>query len=197
MVNEKNGNEDFLELYEYLSTNELLDKKHYINPGRIMFRTQKYHKQFYQDELNENKYFETMYNLFQKTGYKNCLAGGEYNILFKLYELFFENRSFLPNMKKCGATTGKRYIYYPDSHIYTCTEIAGEKCKAIGKYNPNYVLNNSKVSHWTKENTKLEGKCYTCKYMFICTGGCKVSTEKCPNIKGALDEFFDVIGECL
>lgn len=70
----------------------------------------------------------------------------------------------------CGAQTGS-IIFDPLGDIYSCWDVVGQREHRVGRYIPNFILENEFADKWFNSRVS-EHKCVNCKYVFFCGGGC-------------------------
>ncbi len=80
----------------------------------------------------------------------------------------------------CGAA-GSMKIFTPSGDIYSCWSALGHPEHVIGEYDTdgNIVWNKDVVDMWSKKTAAYDKRCNSCKYMFLCSGGCQ--RPKLPN----------------
>jgi uncharacterized protein len=69
----------------------------------------------------------------------------------------------------CASQYGT-YLFDPYGDIYGCWEMVGNKDVKIGSFDP-FALNES-VEEWHTRNVGVSEHCSSCKYLFLCRGGC-------------------------
>jgi len=115
------------------------------------------------DELNE----ELVYNLYDKknSGYYNTMAISVTPILDSFVN---RRRNFVPRYTFCDAE-GARRFFDAEGNIYSCILALKNKKASVGTYYPK--VNMKKDSMLTRNIERIE-KCQTCKFKFLCGGGC-------------------------
>ena len=129
------------------------------------------------DELNRLLFFD-----------KNLSEGApsKYNMMSLTVSSILKN--FINNNKKlflhkycfCDAE-GKRRFYDAEGNIYSCILSLKNPKAIVGKYYPEYFLNENSI---LTRNIEKIPKCKTCKLKFLCGGGCA---------NGIIDEMGDVM----
>ena len=69
------------------------------------------------------------------------------------------------------AVQSSSYILDPIGDIYNCWETIGKERHIIGHY-LNGITWEDEIKHWHNRNVGTTPRCSTCKYMFLCGGGC-------------------------
>lgn len=84
------------------------------------------------------------------------------------------------NAVSCGAVGGMK-VFTPDWKIYSCWSSIGYPEHVIGTYDMHgkTIWNNAVLDRWKRKTVVFDKKCYSCKYVFLCSGGCK--RPKLPN----------------
>lgn len=78
------------------------------------------------------------------------------------------------NATPCGAY-GTTKVFAPDGNIYSCWSTLGYPEHVIGKYDNNgkIIWNKKVLNSWKRRTVVYDKKCYSCKYVFLCSGGCR------------------------
>jgi len=116
--------------------------------------------------FNNIKNFHLIENLKNKLNISDS-----FNIDKKLEEYFTGVSKLLFRTSFCGAQTGM-YIFDPLGYIYTCWDIVGNKNLSIGKYYPDFKLNENRIKLWQEKSIFDMDNCRNCKYSLLCGGGC-------------------------
>lgn len=96
-------------------------------------------------------------------------------------ENFFKENSGIKPWKTnfCEATSGSSMCFSPDGVIATCITNAGNEEYKIGNFDENGVyIDSDRFELWSKRNVFRIKKCSSCKYAFLCGGGCPVMALK-------------------
>lgn len=125
------------------------------------------------------------------------------NLHDEKYEYSFEDEGFtkriLDAVKKghgyslnsiyCGAFSST-YMFDPYGRIYACWEKVGQTDLSIGSYDANSVTYTEQLKKFHNHNVAKMPKCVTCKYVFVCKGGCpsKNHNHHCSN----LSKIFEI-----
>ena len=88
-----------------------------------------------------------------------------------LYSLLNDEYSG-PRFTYCASNRKGYFIFAPDGLIYACSEAAGHKELAIGRFIPSFKLYESKLDLWSKRSILDIDKCRKCAIAPICGGGC-------------------------
>lgn len=100
----------------------------------------------------------------------------------------------------CGASASMK-VFVPDGKIYSCWSSIGYSEHVIGTYDDNGVViwNNEVLDVWEKRSLIYDNECMSCKYAFICSGGCRrpklmhevrTNTKECNFYKNLFAEFL-------
>lgn len=77
-------------------------------------------------------------------------------------------KRFSPMYSSCDADLSCKF-FDPEGYIYSCILAVGQKDKAIGTYYQEYQLFENSI--FDRNISNIE-KCSSCKYAFLCGGGC-------------------------
>ena len=83
----------------------------------------------------------------------------------------FDNIPYQPKLKHCGAMKNQ-FILDCKSNVYKCWHGIGNNDYSIGKFYPEYKINQKKANAWLNRSVNNIEKCQTCKYRYICGTGC-------------------------
>lgn len=84
-----------------------------------------------------------------------------------------KNNAILPEhtMSYCGASNNM-LCFSADDYLYACTDAMGDKNLSIGKYYPNFFINDDQLQIWRTQKFNSASLCTTCKVNLMCGGGC-------------------------
>ncbi|MGD2250917.1 MAG: radical SAM protein [Candidatus Methanofastidiosia archaeon] len=112
-----------------------------------------------------------------------------------------------PRVSYCIAHYG-RFGFDADGYVYACGNASGKKEYAIGRYYPEFTIDDSKASVWRKKRFIVMPECTECAIAPMCGGGCILQsllkyegkTPFCPeileNLTAAVTYYFDkIVGE--
>lgn len=98
----------------------------------------------------------------------------------KFFDLAYHGKHFIkrtlglgdgiPMLRFCTAAKNQ-YVLCPDGKVYKCWFGAGDKRFSIGNYIDNNI-DSEMENEWHERNISRIEECKTCKYGFICGGGC-------------------------
>ena len=91
-------------------------------------------------------------------------------IFEKLYTAIKHNTRINFSSIYCGVQVSS-YIFDPIGDIYNCWETIGKERHIIGHYRDGITWEDE-IKHWHNRNVGTTPRCSTCKYMFLCGGGC-------------------------
>jgi len=74
----------------------------------------------------------------------------------------------------CGAQSGN-IIFDPLGDLYSCWDVVGRSEYKIGRYVPDFRIDNGAVDKWYSKNF-TDYKCIKCKYNLFCGGGCIIQS---------------------
>ena len=74
----------------------------------------------------------------------------------------------------CGSQTGN-IIFDPLGDIYPCWDVVGISKYKIGRYIPDFHLEDDRLKFWFYMNVS-ESNCCKCKYALFCGGGCIIGS---------------------
>ncbi len=77
-----------------------------------------------------------------------------------------------PRFSYCASNRNGYYVFAPDGLIYACSEAAGHKELAIGKFVPVFEMYKDKMALWNKRSILDLDKCRNCEIAPLCGGGC-------------------------
>lgn len=113
------------------------------------------------------------YRIFLEKGINEKSGGAftcqDYDIQSMLNRLLL-GKSVRYKSNFCGAQTGS-IIFDPLGDIYSCWDVVGQKEQRVGRYIPNFILEEGFADKWFNSRIS-EHKCLNCKYVFFCGGGC-------------------------
>ncbi|MDJ0768317.1 MAG: radical SAM protein [Ilumatobacter sp.] len=78
-----------------------------------------------------------------------------------------------PVIYRCEAISGM-YIFDPAGDVYVCLESVGEPHRRVGRYDPEFVIDEEAASRWASRSVLRMPYCDGCKVRFICAGGCAI-----------------------
>ena len=109
-----------------------------------------------------------------------------------------------PRVSYCIANYG-RFGFDATGFVYACGNAAGNKEYAIGRYYPEYTIDEEKASTWRKRRFVTMPECKSCALAPLCGGGCTLQSllksggkdPFCPeileNLEVAVSHYFDEI----
>lgn len=121
------------------------------------------------DILNENIAIDKIYKLELENS-KMKIFNKRYHG-FKFINGIFNNEKFMPTLRHCSSETNQ-YILDYKGYVYKCWHGIGNEGNSIGKYIPEIKLNEASANKWNNRTSRTINKCKTCKYRYICSGGC-------------------------
>jgi uncharacterized protein len=80
-----------------------------------------------------------------------------------------------PVIYRCEAATGM-YIFDPNGDIHVCLEAVGDAKLRVGRYDPEWALDDKAFARWAGRNVLALDHCRKCKIRFICAGGCTLES---------------------
>lgn len=89
----------------------------------------------------------------------------------KILGLLEEDKYPLFTTNFCGSTMGM-YILDPYGDIYVCWETVGTEKGKVGRFKPEFSINQKAVSKWHNRVVVNIPECLKCEYIFLCGGGC-------------------------
>ena len=106
----------------------------------------------------------------------------------------FQNQQFEMKFRNCSATNNQ-YIFDYKGNIYKCWFGIGNANFKIGTYGKALSLNRQQDALWKNCNIKTLTKCQSCKYRYICGGGClsHVMTSADDAKKERCIDFYQII----
>lgn len=155
-------NEKYIKKYDNLE----------IEIGRVQFRNDPEGNR-YKYNLHYSEFFLKIFDILLNINFPlyKIKFGTEVNFIFKIFNYWNNNKIFIPNLKGCKAINLDKYLFYIDGFIYPCNDLAGLIKYSIGRFIPNFKLNSF---YYTLKNFTIFDfdKCRSCKFIFICGGGC-------------------------
>lgn len=124
---------------------------------------------------------------------------GELNPALSLHKFLMGKSPFLPNVFGCVAVYPGRYFFGQDGLIYPCSEVIGVRSAAVGTYEGGLRWNEN-YERWRKRSPLTHPKCSTCRFQFVCGGGCAVQSLAqvgvleevvCPPDQDILDRYLE------
>lgn len=115
-----------------------------------------------------------------------------------LFESIVKNDSFKPSLRNCSSAKNQ-YIFDCKGNIYKCWFGVGNDSYKIGTFIPELQIESAKKNMWLNRTVYNMEKCKSCKYKFICGGGCIVRANSvnhdmnegnCPNFKEIFNTVF-------
>lgn len=113
---------------------------------------------------------------------------------------------FTPKILFCEAAALKLFVFHPDGRIYPCPEANGMETLAIGKYYPEWEMDEAQAELWRAQTILTRPKCRNCEISTFCGGGCvlkalltngSMATPDCENAPEVLTTYFNWIGQAL
>ncbi len=111
------------------------------------------------------------------------------------------NFDMMPKAGPCSAAARNYYIFGPDNYIYACPETVGKVEYSIGKYYPEFMIDNEKEKVWSRNVSNIEG-CKNCNIAGLCGAGCiwsSVATNgknfnkaQCNYAQETIDTYFNL-----
>ncbi len=89
-----------------------------------------------------------------------------------------------PRFQYCESNNLSCYTFGTDGNIYLCAEAVGDDRHAVGRYYPEFTLNEVAISRWANRSVLTLEACQDCAVATFCGGGCAISAA---NINGSLD----------
>jgi len=83
----------------------------------------------------------------------------------------FGNISFRPRIKICSAMQNQ-YILDHFGGIYKCWWGMGNKQYSVGNFSKEIIMDENDEMQYLKRRIYLLEKCKSCKYRYVCGGGC-------------------------
>jgi uncharacterized protein len=81
-----------------------------------------------------------------------------------------------PKLYYCEACKSQ-FVFGADGFIYPCTEVMGNQKEAIGRFLPEFVIDDKAKDLWQKRNVFNIKECSQCEIFSFCGGGCAVSAK--------------------
>lgn len=89
-----------------------------------------------------------------------------------LVEAIFDGKPYRPKCKMCSAMQNQ-YIFDYTGRVFKCWWEMGNKDYAIGRYsNGDLFIDSARCQIYLKRNIGNLGQCKTCRYRYLCGGGC-------------------------
>lgn len=130
----------------------------------------------------------------------------EYEELFELdfhgiefINTILSDNIFVPKTQFCASCINQM-VFDGNGNIYTCWWGANNKTFSVGKYqNQQLEVNNQQLEAWKKHSVNTIKKCISCKYRYICGGGCvfKAYLNHGNLNDGNCAEFYEIINTYL
>ncbi len=92
-----------------------------------------------------------------------------------------------PRFQYCESNNLSCYTFGTDGKIYLCAEAVGDDRHAVGRYYPDFFLNEAALSSWNGRSVLSLDACRDCPIATFCGGGCAISAV---NINGSLDSPY-------
>ncbi|MFZ0774535.1 MAG: radical SAM protein [Candidatus Sulfotelmatobacter sp.] len=83
-----------------------------------------------------------------------------------------------PLFTYCEANGLRYFGFGPDGVIYPCGQTIGQKDLAIGKFDPDFELNESACEQWLRRSVLTIPECQACPLATLCGGGCAYGSLK-------------------
>lgn len=81
------------------------------------------------------------------------------------------NETYYLKLRNCAANKGQ-YILDANGYVYKCWFGVGNTDFSIGNYTDNRTFGNAQDKLWKRRSVRTLEKCRTCKYRYLCGGGC-------------------------
>lgn len=116
----------------------------------------------------------------------------------KFIESILKNTQFEARLSNCAACRNQ-YILDADGDIYKCWFGVGNELFKIGEYIPKLNIREELDNNWKNRNITTIKKCISCKYRYMCGGGCASRTkidskgirqERCADFNRILNGYF-------
>ncbi len=108
------------------------------------------------------------------------------NLEYLMTALGSDDFSF-PRFQYCESNNLSCYTFGTDGKIYLCAEAVGDDRHAVGRYYPDFFLNEAALSNWNGRSILSLKACRDCPIATLCGGGCAISAA---NINGSLDSPY-------
>lgn len=101
-----------------------------------------------------------------------------------------------PRVHLCMSNNHSAFLFGADSMLYTCDEVVGNQKYAVGQYFPFEKMYEKPL--WLDLMATDIPKCRTCRYLFLCGGGCTLAgiaqngrpdLPNCPDVDGMLHRY--------
>ncbi|MES9948989.1 MAG: radical SAM protein [Candidatus Thiodiazotropha sp.] len=90
-------------------------------------------------------------------------------------QMLVDKRPRYPVIFRCEAVTGM-YIFDPNGDVHVCLESVGNSNLRIGRYDPEWKIDQLAFDKWAKRNVLQLEYCRDCKIRFVCAGGCALES---------------------
>lgn len=147
------------------------------------------------DNYEKNKNYLLSESFVEKYKFENNICNNDYDYYENMiYNMLKERKSYDFRIIACGAMINQ-FVFDPLGKIYKCWDLIGNEEYSIGEYYPKIRLKNS-IFNFDFKNNIENINCKNCKYILICTTGCKAKAYKkfnsinygyCTNIKETFD----------
>jgi uncharacterized protein len=113
---------------------------------------------------------------------------------------------FTPKVLFCEAAALKLFVFHPDGRIYPCPESVGMNELAIGKYYPEWKMDEANMELWRAQTILSRPQCRECEISTFCGGGCVLNAllkngsmahPECENAQELLSAYFDKISQAI
>ena len=82
-----------------------------------------------------------------------------------------------PQYKGCGAANPNSLVFGPEGYLYACWNEVGIKENVIGEWYPSFSITDY-GNQWRMRSFPKISECSSCKYSFVCAGGCGKKAER-------------------
>jgi len=90
-----------------------------------------------------------------------------------------------PVLFRCEAVMGM-YIFDPHGDVHVCLEAVGQRGLRVGRFDPQWDIDETAFSRWTHRNVLAMEECRNCKIRFICAGGCTIESFNHDGVPGCM-----------
>ena len=90
-------------------------------------------------------------------------------------QMLVEKKPLYPVMFRCEAVTGM-FIFDPKGDVHVCLEAVGDSNLRVGRYDPEFILDDAVFEKWANRNVLQLANCKNCKVRFVCAGGCALES---------------------
>lgn len=187
-----------------LENNKILtNARIHLGFGLIQFRTL-YEGDNYKDNiLSPTDYYPKLLDIIKNINSLSDikLSGSPFHIFANIYDYWFKNIPFVPSLSGCDAVTPGRYCFYPDGKVYPCFDAVGIQSMSIADYVNGFKFNPERHNAWKRFCLK-KTKCFRCKFIAICNGGClitnffrtgNINIPDCLPVEDALEKFINYL----